>query len=196
MKTQRLSVGKLPREDRPRERLYHVGAKGLSLQEIVAIVVGGGTREAGGIVLALRVIQEFGDLISLGRAGVDDLLKIPGIGFARACQIVAAFELGKRFDPQRLAGSSQRRHDVGFKDIDIDRLIRYVEFNPEAHPHGPAHLLSLDDFVGGEPIYFGFRDQALSTRSEFSTLPPTPPIQTTTTTLYLPKTWDASLLSP
>ena len=97
MESQRMSAGNLPREDRPRERLYHVGAKGLSLQEVLAIVIGGGTRGAGALMLSLRVIQEFGDLVSLGRAEVDDLIKIPGVGFARACQIVAAFELGKRF---------------------------------------------------------------------------------------------------
>ena len=125
MKTQRLSVGKLPREDRPRERLYHVGAKGLSLQEIVAIVVGGGTREAGGIVLALRVIQEFGDLISLGRAGVDDLLKIPGIGFARACQIVAAFELGKRFARESGTNGSSVKTPGDIARLFMDEMKHY-----------------------------------------------------------------------
>ena len=87
----------VPADDRPRERLYHVGAGDLSLQELIAIVLGGGTRGAGSLVVALRVLGEFEGLIALGCAGVDELRRVPGVGFARACQLVAAFELGKRF---------------------------------------------------------------------------------------------------
>lgn len=97
MMQEHLSVNKLPTNDRPRERLYNVGPRELSLHELIAVAIGGGTRGAGAHVLSLRVLQEFGDLVSLGRAGVDDLCRVSGIGFARACQLVAAFELGKRF---------------------------------------------------------------------------------------------------
>lgn len=49
------------------------------------------------MVLAYRLLESFGDIVSLGRAGPDDLKKIQGIGFVRACQLAAAFEIGKRF---------------------------------------------------------------------------------------------------
>ena len=93
----RLSVKGLPPEDRPRERLYHVGAAELSLQELIAIVVGRGTKDASALELGHRLLEKFGDLVSLGRANLDDLKKIKGIGFVRACQLVAAFEMGRRF---------------------------------------------------------------------------------------------------
>ncbi|MDH3214904.1 MAG: DNA repair protein RadC [Candidatus Krumholzibacteria bacterium] len=92
-----LSVKRLPPEDRPRERLYHNGPCELSLQELLAIVLGRGTREASALGLAFRLLERYGDIVSLGRANLDDLKKVPGIGFVRACQLVAAFEIGKRF---------------------------------------------------------------------------------------------------
>ncbi len=96
MRTQ-MSVKRLPLEERPRERLYHVGASELSLQELLAIVLGRGTREASALVLAYRLLERFGDVVALGRTSLDDLKKFPSIGFVRACQLVAAFEIGKRF---------------------------------------------------------------------------------------------------
>ncbi len=103
------TVRGLPSSDRPRERLYTRGAAELSLQELLAIIIGGGTRGSGALVLALSLLGEFGDLVTMGRAGVDELRRVPGIGFARGCQVVAAFELGKRFAREsRSSGSSVR----------------------------------------------------------------------------------------
>lgn len=93
----RMSVKGLPPEDRPRERLYHVGPSELSLQELLAVVLGRGTKEASALVLAFRLLERFGDIVTLGRTSLDELKKIRGIGFVRACQLVAAFEIGKRF---------------------------------------------------------------------------------------------------
>jgi DNA repair protein RadC len=93
----RISVRGLPPEDRPRERLYHHGAADLSLQELLAIVLGRGSKEGSALFLAYRLLERFGDIVKLGRAGLDELTAVPGIGFALGCQIVAAVELGKRF---------------------------------------------------------------------------------------------------
>jgi len=99
----------IPSGDRPRERLYTRGAAELSLQELLAIVIGGGSRGQSTLVLALGLLGEFGDLVVMGRAGVDEMRRVPGIGFARACQLTAAFELGKRFAREsRSAGTSVR----------------------------------------------------------------------------------------
>ena len=92
-----ISVRRLPPEDRPRERLYHLGASELSLPELLAVILGRGTRQASSLALAFGLLDAFGDITGLGRASLDDLTVIPGIGFARASQMVAAFEVGRRF---------------------------------------------------------------------------------------------------
>jgi DNA repair protein RadC len=122
MMVERISLKRLPDRDRPRERLYHVGARELSLQELVAIVVGGGSRRGGAPIVALRVIEEFGDLVSLGRAGVDELTRVPGIGFARACQLVASFELGKRFARDTRSNGSRVRTPEDIARLFMDEM--------------------------------------------------------------------------
>jgi len=91
-----MNVQSMPADERPRERLYHAGAAQLSLQELLAVIIGGGVRGAGALVLSLRLLGTFDGLQALARAGVDELRGVPGIGTARACQLVAAFELGRR----------------------------------------------------------------------------------------------------
>jgi DNA repair protein RadC len=114
------SVSDLPDADRPRERLYHVGAGELSLQELLAVVIGVGSKGAGAPVLALRVLKQFGDLVTLGRACVDEMERVPGIGFAGACRLVAAFELGKRFakDSRSNGGTVKTPRDIARLFID------------------------------------------------------------------------------
>jgi len=102
--------------------LYHVGAGELSLQELVAIVVGGGSRGGGSLVVALRLLGAFDGLIALGRAGIDELTRVPGIGFARACQLAAAFELGKRFARETRSNGSPVKSPGDVARIFMDEM--------------------------------------------------------------------------
>jgi len=115
----------LPSGDRPRERLYARGAGELSLHELLAIVIGGGNRHSSALVLALGLLGEFGDLVVMGRAGVDDMRRVPGIGFARACQLVASFELGKRFARESRAGGSSIRAPKDIARLFMDEMKDY-----------------------------------------------------------------------
>lgn len=84
-------------EDRPREKLLLKGIQSLSDSELLALLIGSGTRTATAVDLARQVLLlADNNLEKLGKYGVPDLKKLKGIGEARAVSIVAAMELGRR----------------------------------------------------------------------------------------------------
>jgi DNA repair protein RadC len=83
-------------DDRPREKLLHHGAAALGDNELVALVIGNGSRRGNALTIANSLLAAHGGLHGLTRCVVDDLVRIAGIGRARAAQIVAALELGRR----------------------------------------------------------------------------------------------------
>ena len=82
--------------DRPREKLQRLGAGTLGDNELVAIVLGYGRPNQSALDLANMLLDGIGGIEALARARVDDLRSLPGIGPARAAQVLAAVELGRR----------------------------------------------------------------------------------------------------
>jgi DNA repair protein RadC len=82
--------------DRPREKLERLGASGLGDNELLAIVLGHGDPRTSALELANAALAAVGGLAELARATTDDLRRVPGIGAARASQLVAAVEIGRR----------------------------------------------------------------------------------------------------
>jgi DNA repair protein RadC len=82
--------------DRPREKLQRLGASALGDNELLAIVVGNGLANASALDLANAMLTGVGGIDGLTRAHHDALMQIPGIGAARAAQVLAAVELGRR----------------------------------------------------------------------------------------------------
>jgi DNA repair protein RadC len=83
-------------DDRPREKLLRHGAPALGDNELVALVLGSGCRRTGALALANELLTTRGGLHGLVRSTCDDLVRIAGVGRAKAAQIVAALELGRR----------------------------------------------------------------------------------------------------
>ena len=83
-------------DDRPREKLLHHGTAALGDNELIALVIGNGSRRGNALSIANSLLAAHGGLHGLTRCAVDDLVRIAGIGRARAAQIVAALELGRR----------------------------------------------------------------------------------------------------
>lgn len=94
----KLTIKSWAEEDRPREKLVLKGKHSLSNAELLAILIGSGSRNESAVELCKRIMSEAAqdDLIDLGKLSVKDLQKFKGIGEAKAITIVAALELGRR----------------------------------------------------------------------------------------------------
>ncbi len=83
-------------DERPREMLIKYGAEKLPVSKLLAIILRTGSEGVSAEELSKRILNRFGNLRELDSAPVSDICKIEGVGIAKAAQIKAAFELGKR----------------------------------------------------------------------------------------------------
>ena len=108
------TVRDLPKPERPRERLQKLGPEALSSQELLALIIGRGIPKKSVMMIAQELILRFGNVKAIGQATLEELSQIKGIGIAKAAQIKACFELGKR------------------EDLDPEDLVPFDIKNPEA----------------------------------------------------------------
>ncbi|GAB4546547.1 MAG: DNA repair protein RadC [Anaerolineales bacterium] len=86
----------LHEEDRPRERLLNLGAQALSNAELIAILLRVGVKGENAVQVGQRLLQKFGGISGLHRASMKELMAQHAMGEAKAAQIKAAIELGRR----------------------------------------------------------------------------------------------------
>lgn len=115
-RTDSVAITQWPLRERPRERLLRCGAGALTDAQLVAIVLRTGRRRATAVDLAMRLLSDFEGLDRLGAAGSAELCRIDGIGPAKAAQLLAAMELGRRvvsrpFQPGAVFASSRSVFD-------------------------------------------------------------------------------------
>jgi len=110
-----LSIKDWASDDRPREKLIKKGVQSLSDAELLAIIIGSGTREVSAVELARQILSMAENNLSLlGKKSVSDLVKIKGIGEAKAIALVATFELGRR---RNQAESVDRKRVTSSKEV-------------------------------------------------------------------------------
>ena len=110
MQEHKYSIKQWAKDDRPREKLLGQGAENLSNSELLAILIHNGTKEKTAVDLAKEILKLGKDnLTELGKLSIKELMKIKGIGEAKAITIVAALELGRR----RQAATSLTKAVVG-----------------------------------------------------------------------------------
>ncbi|GGJ67471.1 DNA repair protein RadC [Anoxybacillus voinovskiensis] len=143
-----LMIRDVPKEARPRERLLSDGPESLSNQELLALLLRTGTKEESVLQLAQRLLHHFEGLRLLKDATVEEITSIKGIGEAKAIQILAAIELGRR---------------IGRLSYDE----RYVIRSPEDGANyvmDDMRFLSQEHFVA---IYLNTKNQVIHRKTVF-----------------------------
>ncbi len=150
------TVHDLPREERPRERLKRLGAEALSAQELLAVIISRGSPNKSVINIAQDLLTKFGNINAISQATIEQLTEVDGIGPARATQIKACFELGKRKD---LEPETKDTHIENPKDV-VDAIRK--DLKDKAKEHFKIIMLnSRNKVIGIGDISVGTLDASL-----------------------------------
>lgn len=115
--TEKLNIKEWPEDDRPREKMMRHGAKGLSMAELFAILIGSGNTHESAVALMQRILAaSHHSLSELSKRSIPELCDFKGIGLAKAVTIAAACELAARRMAETQAGEL-RPQMVASKDI-------------------------------------------------------------------------------
>ena len=124
-----MKIKDLPKVDRPREKLEKYGPEKLSNSELLAILLGSGQKGINVVQLSKRILSKFsGD--GLSKADIKELKNTFGLGNAKACEIVACFELGRRLLQNKQSALLLSPKDVWdqLKDIRDNKKEHFVIF--------------------------------------------------------------------
>jgi len=150
------AIRDFPTTERPRERLRTYGAGHLANAELMAILLRSGLAGENVVAMATRLLARFGGLGGIARAGYDELCAERGVSDAKACQILAALELGKRFASLTPAD----RPAVG-SPTDVANLLM-AEMSMLEREHFRVVLLNAKNHVlGVQSVYIGNVDSAV-----------------------------------
>lgn len=110
-----LTINQWASEDRPREKMMMHGVSSLANAELLAILIGSGTKNESAVDLMRKVLNDYhNNLNELGKVSVEELCRYKGIGQAKAITILAASELGKR---RREEAAYPRKQIFSSKDV-------------------------------------------------------------------------------
>jgi len=153
----RLRIHDLPAGDRPRERLLRLGPAALGSDELLAVLLGCGTRGESALDFARRLLAVHGGLVGLaGRTG-DELAGDRGLGGARASAIVAALEIARRLATEPLAGRDLFNEPALVKDY-----LRRARGDGSQERTGALYLNARNRLLRDDPdIYRGTLDRAV-----------------------------------
>ena len=137
-------------DGKPREKLLNFGAEALSDAELLAILMGSGTKERNVLELAHELLRNNGGMAGLRKIGKEELSKTKGIGPAKTATILATIELGRRFSKAIRGNDERPRLNCP------DDIYQYVHYQMEHLDHEELLVLSLYTkhyVIGDENVY-------------------------------------------
>jgi DNA repair protein RadC len=145
------SIKSWAEDDRPREKYILKGRNALSDAEIIAIIIGSGTKSISAVELAQQLLASTNNnLTDIFRLTLHDLVKFNGIGEAKAISLLAAFELSRRREKQ-MSG-------VKIQLTSSSDVYRYMRHHFESLQHEEFHIVFLNranDVIGSKQISVG-----------------------------------------
>ncbi|MBL0387058.1 DNA repair protein RadC [Tumebacillus sp. ITR2] len=150
-------VREIPVEDRPRERLRQVGPEQMSNAELLAILLRTGSRGRSAVNLAEQVLKRFGSIRELLDADLQELTEIPGVGLAKAAQLKAAIEVGRRIARNSNTTRPQFLTARDAAEYMMDRL----QFQLKEH-FVALHLDAKRRLIGEEIVSVGSLDSTVA----------------------------------
>jgi len=124
-----ITVKEMPEDERPRERLARVGPQALSSAELLAIILRTGVKGENVVTMASRLLAKYGGLAGLSRADLAQLGQEHGLGPAKASQLLAALELGRRL----MAESPEERFQIRAPQDAANLLIPLIGHQEQEH---------------------------------------------------------------
>lgn len=149
------TIKELPLPERPRERLARLGPAALSTAELLAIVLRTGVGGENALLVASRLLARYNGLAGLARASLSELVAERGLGLAKASQLQAALELGRRLT----VASPEERLQIRTPADAAAMLLAEMSHLEQEH----FWVLFLDTrnrVLGSEPIYKGSLNQS------------------------------------
>jgi DNA repair protein RadC len=143
-------IADLDASERPRERLAKLGPQALSSAELIAILLRVGVAGEGAVVVGQRMLNHFGGITGLHRANFDEITAQHGVGPAKAAQLKAAIELGRRLTLE----SPDERPSIN-SPADAAALIQYEMSAFEQEHLRVIHLNTRNRVLGLEDVYRG-----------------------------------------
>jgi len=131
------TIHDLPKDERPRERLVKFGEQALSAQELLQLILGRGVAGESVAITAQKLLSHFGSLQKLSEASIEELSSIKGIGLAKAAQIRAAFEIGRRL-------STQAPSYKGKKLTDPEKVYRLIKSKLKDYHKEHFYIIALN----------------------------------------------------
>ena len=124
-----VTVKEMPQEERPRERLARVGPQALSSAELLAIILRTGVGGENVLAMAQRLLANFDGLAGMARLELTQLTAEHGLGPAKAAQLLAAFELGRRL----MAEAPEERYQIRSPGDAANLLMTMIGHKEQEH---------------------------------------------------------------